>query len=75
MLDNDTDAEYQEQLNSITPLNALVQKYQPEAKKEDHNFLKELILWGLVEHKKLSKQRFSKGYQFRDLYGNYINGL
>jgi magnesium chelatase subunit I len=29
----------------------------------------------LVEYDKLSKDRFSEGYQFRDLYGSFINKL
>ncbi|APG59303.1 magnesium chelatase [Christiangramia salexigens] len=70
-----TDAEYKEKLNSIEPLNKLIEKYQPGINKEDTYFLKEFLLWGLVEYKKLSKQRFSKGLQFKDLYGSYISGL
>lgn len=66
---------YREKLDSINPLDELIKKYQPEIKKEDSYFLKEFILWALVEHKKLSKQRFSKGMQFKDLYGSYISGL
>jgi len=42
---------------------------------EDKYFLKEFVLWGLVEYDKLSKDRVEEGYQFRDLYGNYINKL
>ena len=33
------------------------------------------MLWGLVEYDKLSKDRVEEGYQFRDLYGNYIHKL
>ncbi|HKJ48295.1 MAG TPA: hypothetical protein VJ973_04355, partial [Christiangramia sp.] len=69
------DSEYKEKLDSIEPLNKLIKKYQPELKKEDSYFMKEFLLWALVEHKKLSKQRFSKGLQFKDLYGSYISGL
>ena len=32
-------------------------------------------LEGLVAHKKLSKQRFSQGYEIKDLYGSYISRL
>ncbi|WP_026934191.1 sigma 54-interacting transcriptional regulator [Christiangramia echinicola] len=69
------DADYKEKLDSIAPLNKLLEKYQPELKEEDKYFMKEFLLWALVEHKKLSKQRFSKGLQFKDLYGSYISGL
>jgi magnesium chelatase subunit I len=37
--------------------------------------MKEFILWALVEYDKLSKDRISQGYQFSDMYGNYINKL
>ena len=73
--DNLTDKEYREKLDSVEPLNKLIEKYQPEIAKEDSYFLKEFLLWGLVEHKKLSKHRFQKGLQFKDLYGSYISGL
>ncbi|QYA26066.1 magnesium chelatase [Gramella sp. MT6] len=69
------DSEYKEKLDSIEPLNKLIEKYQPELKTEDKYFMKEFLLWALVEYKKLSKQRFSKGLQFKDLYGSYISGL
>ncbi|SHF91954.1 magnesium chelatase subunit I [Salegentibacter echinorum] len=73
--DDLSDADYKERLDAVTPLNELIRKYQPEAKEEDTYFLKEFLLWALVEYKKLSKHRFSKGVQFKDLYGSYINDL
>lgn len=73
--DDLSDDEYKERLDTVPPLNELIRKYQPEAKKEDLYFLKEFVLWALVEYKKLSKHRFSKGVQFNDLYGSYINDL
>ncbi|MCL6266008.1 magnesium chelatase [Flagellimonas myxillae] len=75
LLDEDNDEEYQNKLDSIAPLNALVGEYHPSLAKEDTYFIKELLLWGLVAHKKLSKHRFTQGYQFKDLYGSYIRGL
>lgn len=69
------DSDYKEKLDSIEPLSKLLEKYQPELKAEDKYFMKEFLLWALVEYKKLSKQRFSKGLQFKDLYGSYISGL
>lgn len=73
--DDLSDSEYKEQLDSIEPLNELIQKYQPNIENSDKYFMKEFLLWALVEHKKLSKQRFSKGLKFKDLYGSYISGL
>ena len=75
LLDDLNNKEYQEQLNSIPALNALVKEYQPDTTKADIYFIKEFLLWGLVVHKKLSKHRFSKGIQFKDLYGSYISRL
>jgi magnesium chelatase subunit I len=75
LLDDATDATYQKQLDSIPPLEALLKKYQPDFPQEDRYFLKEFILWGLVEYDKLSKDRVAVGYQFKDLYSNYINKL
>ena len=75
LLDDATDIAYQKQLDAIPPLDALLKKYQPDFPKEDLYFLKEFLLWGLVEYDKLSKDRVSVGYQFKDLYSNYINKL
>jgi len=74
-LDDITDEEYKQQLDSIIPLKQLVQKYQPNFPEEDQYFLKEFILWGLAEYKKLSKDRLDEGYQFKDIYGSYISKL
>jgi len=73
--DDYTNAEYQKTLEEVKPLENIIQKYQPEFTKEDKYFLKEFILWGLVEHEKLSKNRFQKGYEYKDLYSNYIHKL
>ncbi len=75
LLDDYTNLEYQNELDKITPLNDLILKYQPNTEKGETYFLKELLLWGLVAYKKLNKNRFTKGYQFKDIYGSYINGL
>jgi magnesium chelatase subunit I len=75
LLDDSSDEEYRTILDSIAPLGVLIKKYQPQLEKEDAYFMKEFILWGLVEYDKLSKDRFSEGYQFKDLYGSYISKL
>lgn len=75
LLDDCSDQEYQRILGGIVPLEILIKKYQPEVKEEDKFFMKEFILWGLVEYKKLSKDRFADGYQFKDIYGSYISKL
>lgn len=75
LLDDCSDEDYERILGSIVPLEILIKKYQPQLEKEDKFFMKEFILWGLVEYKKLSKDRFSEGYQFKDIYGSYISKL
>ncbi|GGG44754.1 magnesium chelatase [Croceivirga lutea] len=75
LLDEDTDAEYRKKLDAVEPLKNLIADYGEDVAKEDTYFLKELLLWGLVAHKKLSKHRYQQGIQFKDLYGSYISGL
>ncbi|WP_088341177.1 AAA family ATPase [Robiginitalea sediminis] len=73
--DDLSDSAYRDLLDSVAPLGKLMDAHQPEADSQTRYFLMELLLWGLVAHEKLSKRRFSDGYQFKDLYGNYIRGL
>ena len=75
LMDDLNDDEYRKQLNSVGALNNLLKEYQPELSEEDSFFMKEFVLWGLVVHQKLSKHRFKKGIQFKDLYGSYISKL
>jgi magnesium chelatase subunit I len=75
LLDDATDEEYQRILGAIVPLEILIKKYQPQLEKEDKFFMKEFILWAMVEYKKLSKDRITDGYQFKDMYGSYISKL
>jgi magnesium chelatase subunit I len=75
LLDECSDKEYKDILDDVAPLEALIKKYQPELEAADKYFMKEFILWGLVEYDKLTKDRFSEGYQFKDMYGSYISKL
>jgi magnesium chelatase subunit I len=75
LLDDASDETYDAQLKAITPIEDLIQKYQPDFPIADKNFLKEFVLWGLVEYDKLSKERLEVGYQFKDLYSSYISKL
>ncbi|HEY4617597.1 MAG TPA: magnesium chelatase [Flavobacterium sp.] len=75
LLDDCPDEEYKRILGAIVPLEILIKKYQPNLEKEDRFFMKEFILWALVEYKKLSKDRIADGYQFKDTYGSYISKL
>ncbi|AUP80759.1 magnesium chelatase [Flavivirga eckloniae] len=75
LLDDLRDKEYKSLLDSIEPLNDLLGEYQPNLSKQDSYFVKEFVLWALVEFKQLSKQRLTEGIQFKDPYGSFINGI
>ncbi len=75
LLNNISDKEYNSELATIVPLQQLIKEYQPETKDEDVNFLKEFILWGLVQFNKLSKVSTSEGIEIQDPYGKYISGI
>jgi len=75
LLDECSDEDYRNILDEIVPLQILIKKYQPQLPKEDTYFMKEFILWALVEYDKLSKDRFEEGYQFKDKFGSYLSKL
>ncbi|MEY8848845.1 sigma 54-interacting transcriptional regulator [Psychroserpens sp. XS_ASV72] len=75
ILDDLRDKEYQSLLDAISPLDDLLGTYQPKLKKEESYFVKEFVLWALVEFKQLNKFRFTEGIQFKDPYGTFISGL
>jgi magnesium chelatase subunit I len=62
-------------LDAISPLDDVLGKYQPNLAREDRYFVKEFVLWALVEYKQLSKYRFTEGIQFKDPYKSYISGI
>jgi len=75
LLEDFNNQQYKNELDKIGPIDAFLQEHQPNMNKADAYFVKEFLLWGLVEFKKLSKYRFAEGTQFKDPYGNFINGL
>ena len=75
LLDDLRDKEYKSLLDAISPLDDLLAEHQPKLSKEDSYFVKEFVLWALVEFKQLSKFRFSEGIQFKDPYGSFISGI
>ena len=75
LFDDLRDKEYKSRLDAITPLNDLLGKHQSKLSKQDSYFVKEFVLWALVEFKLLSKFRFSEGLQFKDPYGSFINDI
>lgn len=75
LLDDANENEYNAQLTQILALDDLITKFQKDIPESDRNFMKEFVLWGLVAFNKLTKDRVSSGYEFKDLFGNYINKL
>ncbi len=75
LLDDLRDKEYRNLLNTVSPLDDLLGEYQPNLSKEESYFVKEFVLWGLVQYKKLNKFRFTEGIQFKDPYGSFISGI
>jgi magnesium chelatase subunit I len=69
LYDECTEKEYQQTLDSLKPLNELVQKYQGSLEPSDKYFVKEFLLWALAEHHKLGKDRLTNGFEFKDLIG------
>ena len=69
------DGYFQNQLDVVKPLNDLIKKYYSEYEEKDIYFIKELILWALVELKVLNKERFTKGFQFKDPLSNYMKDI
>ncbi|HEX9600825.1 MAG TPA: magnesium chelatase [Mariniflexile sp.] len=75
LLDEIRDKEYKNILDTLSTLDDLLGIYQPNLRKEDSYFMKEFVLWALVEFKLLSKFRFTEGTQFKDPYGSFIRGI
>lgn len=75
LMDDGTEEEYRNALNKVSPLEDLIETYMPNVIQEDKLFVKEFILWALVEHKKLNKKRIQKGFEFKDSYGAYLSNL
>lgn len=75
LLDDLKDKDYKALLDSVSPLDDLLAEHQPKLSKQESYFVKEFVLWALVEFKQLSKYRFTEGIQFKDPYGSFINGI
>ena len=75
LLDGLRDKEYKNLLDAVSPLDDLLAEHQPKLTKQESYFVKEFVLWALVEYKQLSKHRFTEGIQFKDPYGSFISGL
>ncbi len=66
-LPNDAnDKDYAALLNKVKPMQAILDQYTPAADEKEQVFLRELLLWGLVEYKQLSKRKLDQGITFED---------
>ncbi|MEI6310950.1 MAG: magnesium chelatase [Bacteroidota bacterium] len=75
LLDDATEKEYIQQLESIKPIVQLIKTYKPDIAKEDMHFWIEFVLWALVEYNKLNKDRIQEGFVFSDTMDNYLKDL
>jgi magnesium chelatase subunit I len=75
LTDQLNDSDYRKKLDAIAPLKELLKRYQANVPKEEIWFLKEIVLWGLVENKKLSRVKLADGMSFTDEYSNYLKGM
>ena len=66
LLNESKTSAFNKTLDMVKPLDEMLKKYQPNTDKKDTSFMKEFILWALVEFKKLEKKRFEEGYEFED---------
>ena len=75
LLDDTSDADYANALNKIDPLEDLISKYVPGRDEKDILFMKEFILWALVELEVLNKKKIDEGVSFQDKHNSYIAGI
>lgn len=73
--DNATQQDYEAALDSVAGLAGLVEKSVDKLDARDRYFWMELVLWGLVSNKKISRDRMSGKVRFKDNLGSYIDGL
>ena len=69
---NTSEEDYKAALNSILPLDKIIDQHCPEISEADRPFYKEFLLWGLVEYKKLDKKKSQQMIQFED---NLLSGI
>ena len=69
-----TDKEFAKILNNVQPLEEILEMYQPNANAKEKLFIKEFLLWGLVEYNKLDKKEAKGGFHFEDrVLGTFYN--
>lgn len=73
LLEDQSDVDYANSLNRIDPLEDLIGQYAPDLPSNEVLFMKEFILWSLVEFDKLNKRRINDGFSFNDTYSAYFS--
>jgi magnesium chelatase subunit I len=73
ILNDMTNKEYANVLNSVPGLEGIVKKYFPKVKGEEKILLMEFVLHGLAEYSLLSKNSLTSGLRFRDLFTSVFN--
>jgi magnesium chelatase subunit I len=68
------DADYATALGKVPGLEAVVTKYQPEAKGAERLVLMEFVLHGLAEFSLIGKSRLEKGVVFQDFMSGLLGG-
>jgi magnesium chelatase subunit I len=68
------DADYKVTLEKVPGLEAIVEKFQADAKGEDKLLLMEFVLHGLAEFSLIGKSRLEKGLVFQDLMSGLLSG-
>ena len=71
--DNSDETYYHQCLDQIKPLEMLLNKYAPEIEGNLKYFFKELVIFGLVASKKLTKGRVQNTTMINDLYSSYFS--
>lgn len=66
LINESANAEFENAIHSIEPLDTILNKHQPNVIGKDRAFVKEFVLWALVEYKRLAKKRFEEGIEFGD---------
>lgn len=73
LLINDDDKKYQKVLDSIPPLEDLVNQYTFNLTKNEKYVMKEFVLHALAEHSQIGKAMLERGIQFKDLFGSVFS--
>jgi magnesium chelatase subunit I len=58
--------QYAKALNGVEALDKIIDKYQQGVAQEDKLFLKELILWGMVENQMLDRHSYEEAVEIED---------